>query len=432
MRYQTGFGNEFETEAVAGALPKGQNSPQKCPLGLYAEQLSGTAFTAPPGQNKRSWLYKLRPSVVFTGEFKKLTKHLLRTAPCRETETPPEPFRWNPVPAPSSPLTDFIDGLTTWCVAGNAENALGMAAHAYCANRSMTDRFFYNTDGEMLVVPQQGELRFKTEFGILEVKPGEIVIIPRGVKFQVELMQSDSAARGYICENYGRLFEIPGKGPIGANGLASARDFEAPVASYEDRSGPFELVVKFRGALWSTAIAHSPLDVVAWHGNYTPFKYDLARFNTINTVSFDHPDPSIFTVLTSPSSDAGTANIDFVIFPPRWMVAENTFRPPYFHRNVMSEFMGLIHGVYDAKADGFVPGGASVHNAMTGHGPDVKTFDDASNTELKPVYQGGTLAFMFETRYVFDLTKWGYDSETRQCGYASCWAGLKSGFKIPQ
>ena len=197
-------------------------------------------------------------------------------------------------------------------------------------------------------------------------------------------------------------------------------------------TGEFELVAKFSGRLWATRLDHSPLDVVAWHGNYAPYKYDLARFNSINTVSFDHPDPSIFTVLTSASDTPGMANIDVVIFPPRWLVAEHTFRPPYFHRNLMSEFMGLIHGAYDAKAEGFLPGGASLHNSMSPHGPDAETFGKATSAELAPQRLGDTLAFMFESRYVYQPTPAALDADFRQRDYVDVWAGLRSHFTPDQ
>jgi homogentisate 1,2-dioxygenase len=424
LRYQSGFGSELASEALPGALPQGQNSPQKVPYGLYAEQFSGTAFTAPRHANRRSWLYRLRPAVAH-GAFRPLDAPLLKSAPFEEVATPPTQLRWDPLPLPTAP-TDFVAGLVT--MAGNGDTAMqaGIGVHVYACNRSMHGRYFYDADGELLLVPQQGALRLATELGRLEVKPGEIALIPRGMRFQVELQ--DAAARGYVCENYGAHFRLPELGPIGANGLANARDFLAPVAAFEDREGDFELVAKFAGGLWSAPIDHSPLDVVAWHGNHAPYKYDLARFNTVNTVSFDHPDPSIFTVLTSPSDTPGTANVDFVIFPPRWMVAEHTFRPPWFHRNVMSEFMGLVHGAYDAKAEGFAPGGASLHNCMSGHGPDAATFDKASKVALAPHKIEDTLAFMFESRYVIRPTRFALEARQLQSDYLDCWHGLAKHF----
>jgi homogentisate 1,2-dioxygenase len=417
LAYLSGFGNGFATEAAAGALPLPQNSPQHVPFGLYAEQISGTAFTAPRAENRRSWLYRLRPSASHP-PFARIDNKRLGSGPFDTVETSPNRLRWNPLAVAAEP-TDFIDGLFT--MAGNGDPAArdGIAIHIYAANRSMLNRVFYNADGELLIVPQDGRLMLATELGRLGISPGEIALIPRGVRFRAEL--PDGAARGYVCENYGEPFRLPELGPIGANGLAHARDFLSPVAWYEDVERPVQVVQKFLGHLWATTLDHSPLDVVAWHGNLAPCKYDLARFNTINTVSVDHPDPSIFTVLTSPSDVAGTANCDFVIFPPRWMVAEHTFRPPWFHRNVMSEFMGLIHGAYDAKADGFAPGGSSLHNCFSGHGPDAETYRKAIAAELKPHKIENTLAFMFESRWVIRPTAQAMASPSLQSDYDRCW-----------
>lgn len=423
--YQSGFGNEFASEAVAGALPVGRNSPQRVAYGLYAEQLSGTAFTAPRGENRRTWCYRIRPSVAHK-PYRRIDNRLVRSTPFDEVPTTPTQLRWSPLPIPTEPV-DFIDGIVTIGGNGDASMHSGVAIHLYAASISMTDRFFYNADGEMLIVPQQGMLLIMTEMGVMEVSPGEICVIQRGIKFRVEL--PEGSARGYICENYGGMFRLPDLGPIGANGLANPRDFLTPVAAFEERDGEFEVVARFMGNMWSASIDHSPLNVVAWHGNYAPYKYDLSTFQTINTVSFDHPDPSIFTVLTAPSEIAGTANCDFVIFPPRWMVAENTFRPPWFHRNFMNEFMGLIHGEYDAKAEGFLPGGCSLHNCMSGHGPDAATFDRMSTAELKPHYIDGTLAFMFETRFVCRPTRFAMESDLRQEDYYEVWQDLKGNFR---
>ena len=422
--YQSGFGNEFATEALPGVLPASQNSPQKVARGLYAEQLSGTAFTAPRSDNQRSWLYRIRPAAMHH-PFAKVFHPTLQSGPFTELSASPNQLRWNPFPIPSAPA-DFIEGLITIAGNGSADSQIGVAIHVYTANRSMQDRFFYNADGELLIVPQQGALSLRTEFGVLDIAPGEIAVMPRGVRFAVDL-QADSA-RGYVCENYGQLLRLPDLGPIGANGLANPRDFLAPIAAYEDREGQFELVAKFAGKLWSAAIDHSPLDVVAWHGNYTPYKYNLAAFNAMNSVSFDHADPSIFTVLTSPSGIPGTANMDFVIFPPRWVVAEHTFRPPWFHRNVMSEYMGLVYGEYDAKAEGFLPGGGSLHNCMSGHGPDATTFEAASNAVLQPQKLDKTMAFMFETRLLIHPTRVAMESPQLQKDYLQCWHGLKKHF----
>jgi homogentisate 1,2-dioxygenase len=425
LQYQSGFGNEFATEAIAGALPQGQNSPQRAPLGLYAEQFSGAAFTAPRAVNRRTWTYRIRPSVTHR-PFRQISNGLLRSGPFDEVPPTPNQLRWDPLPLPSEP-TDFVEGLITMAGAGSPAAQSGAAIHVYTATASMRNRFFYNADAEMLIAPEQGCLHVYTELGVLEVAPGEICALPRGLKFTVQL--PDGSARGYVCENYGAMFRLPELGLIGANGLANPRDFLTPVAAYEDHEGDFELIAKFQGNLWAAEIDHSPLDVVAWHGNYAPYKYDLVWFNTINTVSFDHPDPSIFTVLTSPSDTPGVANVDFVIFPPRWVVADHTFRPPYFHRNVMSEFMGLIFGQYDAKEEGFVPGGASLHNCMSAHGPDAEAFEKASNADLKPQRYDDTLAIMFESRFVFRPTKFAMETEALQTDYFECWQGLKKHFK---
>lgn len=422
--YLSGFGNEFATEALPDVLPVGQNSPQKVARGLYAEQLSGTAFTAPRTENRRAWLYRIRPSAVHQ-RFVEKPHPSLASGPFDAVPASPNQLRWDPFPLPTAP-TDFVDGLITIGGNGSADSQTGVAIHVYVANRSMPERFFTNADGELLIVPQLGPLCLRTEFGVIDIAPGEIALIPRGVRFAVDLLED--AARGYVCENYGALLRLPDLGPIGANGLANPRDFLTPVAAFEDREGRFELLSKFGGRLWSAAIGHSPLDVVAWHGNYAPCKYDLAHFNAMNSVSFDHADPSIFTVLTSPSGLPGTANMDFVIFPPRWMVAEHTFRPPWFHRNVMSEYMGLVYGAYDAKAQGFVPGGGSLHNCMSGHGPDAATFEAASNATLSPHKLDKTMAFMFETRLPIRPTRLALDAPQLQADYLQCWQGLTKHF----
>jgi len=426
--YQSGFGNEFATEALPGVLPQGQNSPQTVPYGLYTEQLSGTAFTAPRHANRRSWLYRIRPAVVH----KPFQPMDLSRFHNRFDETPatPNQLRWDPFPLPTAP-TDFVAGLMTLGGNGNPATQTGCGIHIYAANRSMQGRFFYDADGELLIVPQQGRLRISTELGLLDVAPLEIAVIPRGLRFKVEL--PDETARGYVAENFGAPLRLPELGPIGSNSLANVRDFLYPVAAYENVVGNFELIAKFQGRLWSAGIGHSPLDVVGWHGNHAPCKYDLNRFNTIGSISYDHPDPSIFTVLTSPSDTPGTANMDFVIFPPRWLAMEHTFRPPWFHRNVASEFMGLITGVYDAKEGGrkggFVPGGASLHNCMSGHGPDAASYEKAVAADTsQPTRVTDTMAFMFETRAVIRPTKQALDAKELQADYYECWQGLKKHF----
>ncbi len=427
LQYMSGFGNSFETEALPGALPIGRNSPQKCNYGLYAEQLSGSPFTAPQATNQRSWLYRIRPSVKHSGRYRKVDKGLTRTAPeaRNESHLPIDQMRWDPTPIPTDAVT-FVNGLWTVTTAGDADTQVGMAAHVLVVTRSMTNEYFFNADGEFLIVAQENRLRFRTEFGAIEIEPGEICVIPRGIVFKVELV--NGPARAYICENYGGAFTVPDRGPIGANCLANSRDFLTPVASYEDREEPSTMYAKWGGEFYAATIGQSPLDVVAWHGNYYPYKYDLRHFSPVGPILFDHADPSIFTVMTAPSETPGTANVDFVIFPERWMVGENTFRPPWYHRNLMSEFMGLIYGIYDAKPEGFVPGGMSLHNCMLPHGPDAPAFEHASTMELKPAKLTGTMAFMFETRFPQRVTKWASELSTLQPNYADCWTGLKKHF----
>jgi homogentisate 1,2-dioxygenase len=424
LAYQSGFGNHFESEAHVGALPVGRNNPQKPPLGLYAEQFSATAFTAPVAENRRTWFYRIQPSVSPEAFVKTKNATWLSSGnPGLVSEF--NPLRFDALPFEKN-KTDFLSGMRTYAVAGELRAFAGCAAHVFTANADMQD-FFYNADGELLIVPQSGGLKFETECGELAIEPGEIAVMPRGMKFRVKLLAK--TARGYVCENYGRAFRLPERGPIGSNGLANARDFLAPVAAYKNERGNFSVVAKFQGEFWKQKTDHNPLNVVAWHGQVYPYKYDLSRFNAIGTVSFDHPDPSIFTVLTSPSETLSTANVDFVIFPPRWLVAEKTFRPPWYHRNVMSEFMGLVHGIYDAKPEGFVPGGASLHNAFSAHGPDLAAWRGATDAALKPQHLADTLAFMFETRYVFEVPATLLASKIRQKNYANCWKGLPANFR---
>ncbi len=421
--YLPGFGNHVSTEAVPGALPIGRNSPQRPAFGLYAEQLSGTAFTAPRHENRRSWLYRLRP----TAEHPPYVRYegAARFAPgTGDAPLAPNRLRWDPVAA-CAPGTDWLDGMTTMLANRDPADLEGVALHVYAADTDMT-RMFMDADGELLFVPQAGRLDIVTELGRIGLAPGQIAMVPRGVRFRVAL--PDGTARGYVVENHGSLFRLPDLGPIGANGLANPRDFETPVAWFEDRDEPTQVVQKFMGSLWTTTLDHSPLDVVAWHGNLAPWRYDLARFNTIGSVSFDHPDPSIFTLLTSPSDVPGRANADFVIFPPRWMVAEDTFRPPWFHRNIMSEAMGLITGAYDAKAEGFAPGGISLHNLMAGHGPDLASWTGASNAELKPHKIDGAMAFMVESCWPYRPTSYARDHA--QLDYDAVWADFPKA-KLP-
>jgi homogentisate 1,2-dioxygenase len=423
--YQTGFGNEFSSEALAGALPRGRNSPQQCPYGLYAEQFTGTAFTAPRDANRRSWLYRIRPAVTH-GAFRPRERDLF-AGQSSQAPLAPNQLRWDPLPLPETP-TDFVDGLVPVAGNGSPDAHCGCGIYLYAANQSMANRFFYSADGEWLVVPELGALTLDTELGRIDLEPQEIAVIPRGLRFRVAAPAG--AVRGYVCENFGAPFKLPDLGPIGSNGLANPSDFLIPHARYEQDSLRCELIAKFQGRLWVAEMDHSPLDVVAWRGNNAPYKYDLRRFNAIGSISYDHPDPSIFLVLHSPSEIPGTSNIDFVVFPPRWLVMENTFRPPWFHRNVANEYMGLITGVYDAKSAGFVPGGASLHNCMSGHGPDAATFERALLADTtEPVHLENTMAFMFESRSVIKPTCYALEGHPPlQKDYMDCWLGLKSRF----
>jgi homogentisate 1,2-dioxygenase len=425
--YMPGFGNDFETEALPGALPQGQNSPQKCAYGLYAEQLSGTPFTAPRGENERTWCYRIRPSVRHTGRFApvggmELWKSAPHIVPGIQSLGQ---FRWDPLPMPQAGAT-FIEGMRTMTTAGDVYTQAGMAIHAYVANRDMVDDYFYSADSELLVIPQVGRLDIFTELGRIALEPLEIALIPRGLVFKVTL--PDGEARGFVCENYGQKFTLPERGPIGANCLANSRDFKTPVAAFEDRETPSRLIVKWCGGFYATELGHSPLDIVAWHGNYAPCKYDLRTYSPVGAILFDHPDPSIFSVLTAPSGVPGTSNVDFLIFPERWMVAEHTFRPPWYHKNIMSEFMANLYGQYDAKPQGFVPGGMSLHNMMLPHGPDAEAFEGASNAELKPVKLSQTMSFMLETRFPQQLTEFAAKEAPLQDDYLDCWNGLEKKF----
>jgi len=424
-KYLSGFGNEFVSEGLPGAVPEGQNNPQKPPLGLYTEQLSGTAFTVPSARNRRTWLYRIRPSVRHAWNFTETGNHFIRTAPCRESNPPIGQLRWNPPPFPDEPTT-FLTGMHTIATNGDAHIQTGMAAHIYLATESMTETYFFNADGELLIVPQEGVLRFVTELGVMVVSPGEIAVMPRGMMYRVELVEG--RARGYICENYGAYLGLPERGPIGANGLANPRDFLSPVAAFEDTDQAGELYVKFDGRLFVVETDYSPLDVVGWHGNHVPYKYDLRRFNVIGSISFDHPDPSIFTVLTAPSAQEGVANVDFVVFADRWLVGEHTFRPPWYHRNIMSEFMGILYGVYDAKEEGFEPGGMSLHNMYFPHGPDHDAWMKATTSDLKPEKLSDTMSFMFETRYPLIPTAYAGSIPARQDDYPSVWHSLERHF----
>ncbi|MEM6639720.1 MAG: homogentisate 1,2-dioxygenase [Pseudomonadota bacterium] len=426
LQYMPGFGNDFESEALPDALPVGRNSPRRCPYGLYAEQLSGSPFTAPQATLERSWLYRIQPSVKHVGRMQKIDLPLWKSAPnIVKGVVSLGQYRWDPVPFPSEQTT-FVTGMRTMTTAGDVHTHVGMASHVYLANADMADEYIYLADGELLVVPQSGRLKISTEFGILMLEPLEIAVLPRGMVFKVDL--PDGEARGFVCENYGAKFNLPGRGPIGANCLANPRDFKTPTAWFEDRKSECGITVKWCGEFHRSVIDHSPLDVVAWHGNYAPYKYDLRHFAAVGSITFDHPDPSIFTVLTAPTAEEGTANIDFVIFPPRWLPQANTFRPPWYHKNIMSELMGNIYGEYDAKPQGFSPGGISLHNCMLPHGPDNDAFMKASYSDDTPVFLDNTMSFMFETRFPQMITEFAATEAPLQDNYVDCWDGLEKRF----
>jgi homogentisate 1,2-dioxygenase len=420
-KYLSGLGSHHMTEALAGVLPKKGNSPQRLAHGLYAEQLSGTAFTSVRSENRRTWMYRRRPSVSNTPAVMHEPSLKWETAPLKHAEIPYSPMRWAPL-VNDDGKHDFLSGMETVGANGDASMHAGCAIHIYTAHESMHDVAVCNADGELLIVPQAGVLCVQTEMGYLEVAPGEITVIPRGVCFRVEV--SEPLSRGYVLENYGAMLRLPELGPIGANGLASPKDFLFPVAHYDLQDHPFRLVTKLAGRFYEKELTYSPFDVVAWHGNLAPYKYDLENFNVFGSVSFDSPDPSISTVLTSPSHLPGTADIDFVAFPPRWQVAEDTFRPPFFHKNVMTEFMGMVYGTYEGKATGFPPGAFSLHTSMTPHGPDKDTFESGSAEAMQPHKLEATLAFMFETRLPLRvLNRWMVDDRFDR-NYVEKWAGF--------
>ncbi len=421
----SGFGNEHATEALPGALPVGRNSPQRPAYGLYAEQISGTAFTAPRAQNRRTWFYRIVPSVVSQGEWRRIDLPLWLTAPSGNGSFPHTQCRWSPQPIPDSP-TDFLDGMASYAWNGDMGAGTGLAVHLYSANASMDRRYFKNADAEMVLLPAAGQVRLRTECGILDLAPGDLAVIPRGIKIAVDL--PDGPSRGYLCENYGAPFELPDLGPIGANGLANPRDFLYPQAAYEDVAGDFELVLKAGGAFHACMLGHSPLDVVAWHGNHAPCRYDLRTFNVFGSISFDHPDPSIFTVLTSRSDTPGVANADLVAFAPRWLVGQDTFRPPWYHLNTMCEFMGLLYGAYEARPKGFLPGGASLHNCMIPHGPAPEIFEAASAHDMSPQRVDDGISFMLESRHPYRVTDHAMTGPGLQRDYPGTWQGLKRQF----
>ena len=435
--YSTGFGNSFSSEIIPGALPRGRNNPRKVPFGLYAEQLSGTAFTSPRHGNRRTWLYRIQPTVVGTeNSFESCKNDTNNRYPShfgnvQDLQLDPNPMRWNSLPLQTG--VDFVSGMRTFMSSGSPLTKNGLSISMYSFDQDMTDVHMYNSDGDFMIVPQLGSLRIATELGRIIVSPNEICVLPRGIIFSVhKLSADDPSTRGYVLEVYKGHFELPELGPIGSNGLANARDFLHPTAwcvQEKDYKLPCTILNKFGGQLFTRQSQHSPYNVMAWHGTYVPFLYDLTQFCAVNSVTYDHLDPSIYTVLTVAGCEPGTALADFVVFPPRVMATDsNTLRPPWFHRNCMSEFMGLIQGGYDAKK-GFVAGGASLHSCMTPHGPDTSSYENAVADPCEaPIKFTGGLAFMFETSMILELSKFGRDSDHRDYSYAKCWSGLEDTF----
>eukprot|EP00550_Attheya_septentrionalis_P011516 CAMPEP_0198303206 /NCGR_PEP_ID=MMETSP1449-20131203/56767_1 /TAXON_ID=420275 /ORGANISM="Attheya septentrionalis, Strain CCMP2084" /LENGTH=538 /DNA_ID=CAMNT_0044005693 /DNA_START=55 /DNA_END=1671 /DNA_ORIENTATION=+ len=490
LYYLLGFGNSFESEALPNALPRGRNNPRNVPYHLYAEQLNGTAFTSPRSCNRRTWLYRTHPSVHGTSSpllppdqlsHSKLFKgnnddndddddsvvHTIRNKPScfghcapQDLTWDPNPMRWKPFSTNSSSETaqdhDFVSGchllasrpeqvsIYVYAFGQNMTSSSSSSSSTLPQMKKKLQHHLYNSDGHFLIVPQGGpDLEIQTELGHLKVGHREIAVLPRGMMFSVNKGkregQDDDVARGYLLEVEEGHFQLPELGPIGSNGLVNVRDVCHPVASYDatpstdDSQQQQQHVIwnKFGGQLFGRTQSHSPFNVVAWHGNYVPFKYDLNKFCAIGSVTYDHLDPSMYTVLTVPShGEAGTALCDFVVFPSNRIMAtdSNTLRPPWFHRNVMTEFMGLLDGVYDAKQeDGFQPGGASLHSCMTPHGPDASSYQAAvtnpctSPTALPPT---AGMAFMFETCHKLKLSPFSLSSPHRDLGYATCWDDL--------
>ena len=420
LEYQSGLGNELQTESIPGALPIGQNSPQRPPLGLVSELVSGTTFSAPRSLNRRSYLFRIRPSVL-RGRFERRANGPFLTPPFG-VEPSPNHYCWHPFQR-LEPGKDFVDGVATLMGNGSPGEQAGMAIHVYAATKSMNDRIFSNADGEMLIVPHVGDIRVCTEYGILELGLGDLAVIPRGTKFRVELV--GDRATGFVCENFGLPLRLPELGLIGSNGLANVADFEIPVAAFEERSASIELVHKLAGNLWSARMDHSPLDVVAWRGTLYPYKYDLRRFVGLGTVTIDHPDPSIFSVLTSPSDSVLGPNFDVMALTPRWIVAERSFRPPGYHRNCVAEFIALLQGAYA----GLPPGSTTLTNPWTEHGPETETLAVAREMALAPVKVDDMLLVLIESRFPVQVTDFAETASEMVRDYTDRWKGFEPYFE---
>lgn len=427
------FGDGYQSEALEGAVPEKYNSPQLAPHGLYAEQLSGTPFTKGRRVLERTWLYKIQPSAGHQrAAYRPVSNPSAFPMLLKPKHATPAQKRWPPVPLPAdSQQIDWVHGMVCTAGAGSEETKAGIRIYHYAANISMGNSSFCSSDGDILILPEKGELDVVTEMGRMQVRPGEVCCIQRGIKYKVDIVDG-KAVRGYACETFEGAFHPPDLGPMGTNGLANPRDFMRPSAWYEDKQCDWMHYQKFLGEMFELPQSRSPFDTVGWHGNYIPWKYDLARFCAINSVTYDHVDPSSFTVVTSQTGgrEPGTASCDFVIFPPRWMVQEGTFRPPYYHRNCMSEYMGNISGQYEAKAQGFVPGAATLHSCMAGHGPDVQGFEGAIKIDTtKPMHLGfDNLAFMFESAYILRLTDYAVTTNPAEADYWKVWQGFRKMF----
>jgi homogentisate 1,2-dioxygenase len=424
-----GFCNFHESETLPGALPVDQNSPRSSPYGLYAEQLNATGFVAPREANRRSWMYRIRPSAE-QGPLAPLAHERLRG------DFSGEPVEanlagWGPLPFPASP-TDFVDGLATLGGAGSPSSRRGYAVHLYAANRGMEDRCFSDADGDLLLLPEEGSLTLLTELGVLQVHPGQLALVPRGVRFSVLL--GGSRARGYVGESFGRPFSLPERGPVGANGLADARHFRGPVARHEERLCPgYRVTVKLGGALFEATQDHSPFDVVAWHGNHFPTVYDLAAFSPAGNARVDHIDPSIHTVLTSPLDEAGANGLDLVVFTPRWDATEHTFRPPYFHRNVATELNGIIREVASAGSP-FARGCCFLTPSFTPHGvlatgvERTLALDDERADQARRSADS-SLWFQFESTLPFSPTAWARTAPNRVDDWPLVWGAYRRHFR---
>ena len=428
FEYLSGFGNALSSEAREGVLPPRQNTPRKVPFGLYAEQINGTGFTLERAHNQRVWLYRLRPQIVVSGWEKLPASQFVGRFD--EGSVSPELLRFAPQAWPETDV-DFIGGLVTFAGAGDPCAKTGFAIHQYAASVDMVRRAAANLDGDLLVVPQEGALRVQTELGWLLVSPGEILILPRGIRFRVEL--PDGRARGFVGELFNGHYRLPERGLVGANGLADERHFRAPVASFEDLEAPYEIVHKQGGDLWRTTVNASPFDVVAWHGRYAPFKFDLMDFNAYWGANWDHSDPSILTVLTSPHDDHGRNAVDFAVFRGRWDATQDTFRPPYMHRNSAVEFNAVIKSPRTKGA--YRPGAVTYTPYLMPHGVSVSGYEAAVGQSDEHANEprrssDDELWIQFESTYLLRVMPWILDSPQRDRAYTGQFEGFRKAERV--